>query len=176
MKKLLVALVVGTLLALPLSAMAMEKMSGDDMGGVTGQAGVTIAFGSTSTTTVTFSSVAWGDPDGYDTATDAGWLVIGGDTGVEISQEIGEGEKLELDIATGTDYEIVSGASTINGDKTFIAVGLPSINTNISTPDTMNVELSDASTGGTVGTLGILRLGGLSIDQGTPDKLFVYAH
>ncbi|MFP4040152.1 MAG: DUF6160 family protein [Desulfosudaceae bacterium] len=176
MRKIILTLAIGALLALPLSAMAMDAVTNAELDGVAGQAGVTIGFGTTSTTTVTFSSVAWGDPDGYDSASGAGWLIIGGDTGIEISQEIPEGEKLELDIATGTDYEIVSGASTINGDKTFIAVGLPSINTNISTPDTMNVELSDASTGGTVGTLGILRLGGLSIDQGTPDKLFVYAH
>jgi len=172
MKKLLVALVIGTLLALPLSAMAMEKMSGTDLNDVTGQAGVNIAFGGTSTTSVSFSAVAWGDNNGYDTAAGAGWLIIEGDTAVLIEQEIADGEIMELDIATG--QYVVAASTTIPAGTTFIAVTLPGITTDITTPETLNVQLGGTSTTPS-GTLGVLRLGGLSIEQGTPDKLFIWA-
>jgi hypothetical protein len=81
MKKFGLAMLIVTLLALPMSALALEKMSGGDLGDVVGQAGVTIAFGGTSTTTISFSGISWGDPDGLAGTCGnlAGWLIIDGD-------------------------------------------------------------------------------------------------
>ncbi len=178
MKKILLSLLVVSLLALPLSAMAMEKMSGNDMGDVTGQAGVTIAFGSTTTTSIDFSEVSWGDPDGMGTGTNAscaGWLVIDGD--ISIQQVISCGQTLKLDIATACagDYTICTAGAIIPSGTTFIAVGLPSIKTSINTPDTLYVGLGESS-GSIAGTLGILNLKNLDVSQGTPSALYIYAH
>jgi hypothetical protein len=175
MKKLSLILVIVTLLTLPMSALALEKMSGGDLDGVTGQAGVTIAFGGTSTTTIDFSQLAWGDPDGLTACSSiAGWLIING--AVTIAQSIADGERLVLDIGTtGAASCNVAGAVYIPGSTTFIAVSLPNTTMTITVPDTLNIGLADSSAA-IDGTLGILNLRGLSVTAGTPTALYIWAH
>jgi hypothetical protein len=175
MKKLGLAVLIAALLALPMSALALEKMSGSDMGGVVGQAGVTVAFGSTSTTVVDFSQINWGDPDGVGTicASLPGWVIIDGV--VTISQEIAAGQTLTLDVGTTGAAACAIGAVTIPSGTTFIAVGLPTIATAITWPATMTIGLGTAA--GTInGTLGILNLAGLSVSTGSMGTIYIYAH
>jgi hypothetical protein len=176
MKKLIVTLIVGTLLALPLSAMAMDAVTNAELDGVAGQSGVTIAFGGTSTTTIDFSELNWGDPDGMgagSSASGAGWIVLQGE--VTIDQEIADGETLQLDVATADAAGYASNAVAITGGVTFIAVTLPSITTTITVPDTFTVGLGTAA--GTIsGTIGLLNLADLDVSTGTPDVLYIYAH
>ena len=159
MRKLIAALVVGALLALPMSVMAMDAITNADLDGVAGQAGVSIGFEGSSVTTISFSQVAWGDPDGMTTTTSAtcgnaaGWIIIDGEgsTSVVIQQIIDDGEVLELDIGTTTaTCDIDGDGSTGTGvqlpnAKTFIAVGLPNMTVSISTPDTLVVGLGTTS-------------------------------
>ncbi len=178
MRKLLVSLIIGAMLALPMSAMAMDAVTNAELDGVAGQAGVTIAFGSTTTTSIDFSEVSWGDPDGMGTGTNAscaGWLVIDGD--ISIQQVISCGQTLELDVATACagDYTICTAGAIIPSGTTFIALGLPNIQTSINTPDTLYVGLGE-SAGSIAGTLGILNLKNLDVNQGTPSDLYIYAH
>ncbi len=178
MKKLGIAVLIAALLALPMSAMALEKMSGEDLGGVVGQAGVTIAFGGTSTTTISFSQVNWGDPDGLagTCGNNAGWIIIDG--GIVIEQVIACGETLTLDIGTtgaGTCTIANPCSVDIPGGTTFIAVGLPSMSLSISVPQTLTICLGNAA-GTITGTLGILNLVNLNVDSGTPNVLYIWAH
>jgi hypothetical protein len=176
MKKFGLAVLIAALLALPMSALALEKMSGSDLGGVVGQAGVTLAFGSTTTTTISFSQVNWGDPDGLSgtCSTDAGWIIIDGD--IIIDQAIGCGEQLTLDIATnGSGGTCTIGCVDIPDGITFIAVGLPTTTLDVTVPATLTIGLGDAA-GNITGTLGILNLQSLSVDAGTPSALYIWAH
>ena len=178
MKKLGLLCLIVTLLALPMSAMALEKMSGEDLGGVTGQAGVTIAFGGTTTTTISFSQLSWGDPDGLASsacANSAGWLVIDGD--IVIDQIIADGQTLTLDIGTtgASACSDMADAVTIPANTTFIAVGLPTVTLSIDTPDTLAICLSTTA-GAMDSTLGLLNLNNLSVTAGTPNTLYIWAH
>jgi len=70
MKKLCLLL---ALMLIPASAMAgMTAVSDVDLEGVTGQTGITISM----TVTVTASSLAWGDSDGFGTYTTEGWVIL----------------------------------------------------------------------------------------------------
>ncbi len=72
MKKLLVLVALLLILA-PVSAMAgMTSASDVDLEEVTGQVGMTVDMNMS----VTATSVAWGDSDGFGTYTTAGWLVL----------------------------------------------------------------------------------------------------
>lgn len=176
MKKLLVALVVGTLLVLPMSAMAMDSISDTDLNGISGQAGVTVAFGGNQTTTVSLDSVSWGDPDGMGAASGAsgqGWVILDGTIGVTVT--IADGEELTLDVATADATGYTAGAVTIAGGTTFIAVGLPDQTVTVDVPATMTIGLGTAAATIT-GTLGISNLENLTIDPGQPSTLYIYAH
>jgi len=71
MKKL--CLLAALLLVLPVSAMAgMTAVSDVDLEEVTGQTGITI----TMNVTVTATSMAWGDSDGFGTYSTAGWVIL----------------------------------------------------------------------------------------------------
>ena len=177
MKRFGLLVLIVALMALPMSAMALEKMSGGDLDGVTGQAGVTIAFGGAATTTISFSALSWGDPDGVDgtCGSAAGWVIIQGV--VSVDQVIACGEMLTLDIGTtgaGT-CSMPPCAIDIPGGTTFIAVGLPTMTLDITVPETLTVGLGTAAN--TIsGTIGLLNLAGLSVSAGTPDALYIWAH
>jgi hypothetical protein len=175
MKKFTLVVLLVSLLALPMSALALEKMSGGDLGDVTGQAGVTIAFGGTSTTRIDFSQIGWGDPDGLTACSSiAGWLIIDGD--IIIDQTIADGERLTLDIGTtGAATCNVAGAVNIPPATTFIAVGLPTMTLSVSVPATLTIGLGDTSAA-IDGTLGILNLRDLDVATGTPAALYIWAH
>jgi hypothetical protein len=172
MKKLIATLL---LLIFPLTVMAMDVVTNDELDGVAGQAGVTVAFGGTSTTTIDFSQLAWGDPDGLTLCSSLqGWLIINGV--VTIAQTIADGQRLTLDIGTtGAASCNVGGAVYIPSATTFIAVGLPKVTMTITVPATLNIGLADSSSP-IDGTLGILNLRGLSVTAGTPTALYIWAH
>lgn len=176
MKKLLIALIVGSLMALPMSATALEAITQSDLGGITGQAGVTIAFGGNQTTGVSFNAVSWGDPDGLGAGSGAsgqGWVIIDGTVGVSV--EIASGQMLTLDVATADTGGYASNGVNIAAGTTFIAIGLPSQTITVDTPDTLTIGLGTAA-GTIAGTVGILNLEGLTVTPGTPDALYIYAH
>jgi hypothetical protein len=177
MRKLCLTILIVSLLALPMSALALEKISGSDLSGVVGQAGVTIAFGGTATTTISFSQLSWGDPDGLATTcgNNAGWLIIDGD--ITIQQVIACGQTLTLDIGTtgGAPCSLPPCSVIVPAATTFIAVGMPTTTLSISVPQTLTIGLGNAA-GTITGTLGILNLRSLSVDAGTPTNLYIWAH
>ncbi len=173
MKKLLVAMIVGSLLALPLSAMAMEKITGSDLDNVTGQAGITVGFGSDVVTEISFSALSWGDPDGYSTASDSGWLIIDGDIG--ITTNISQGGTLAIDVGnTGTTSASFNGV-TIPSGKSFLALSLPGMDVNVTVPDTLAIGFGTQA-GTMVCTMGLLNLDGLAVSVGSISALYVWCH
>lgn len=176
MKKLIIALL---LLVMPLSAMAMDTITSDALDGVSGQAGVTLGFCGTTTTTIDFSKISWGDPDGVNTTCGSltGWLIISGV--VTIRQTIADGQTLAIDIgrtaASTCDVCGASGAVVVPSATVFIAIDLPAVTTSITVPTTLYVGLGSAA-GTIAGTIGILNLAGLSVTQGTPSQLIIWAH
>jgi len=173
MKKLIVALL---LLALPMSVMAMDAVTNAELDGVAGQAGVTVAFGGTSTTTISFSQLSWGDPGGVagTCGNSIGWLIVDG--AISIEQIIGCGERLVLDIGTtGGTSCLQNACCSIPSGTTFISVGLPDITTNVNVPPTLYIGLANGS--GTIdGTLGVVYLQNLTVDTNTPGALYIWAH
>jgi len=175
MKKLILALL---LIAMPMSVMAMDAITSDALDGVSGQAGVTLGFCGRSTTTISFSKLSWGDPGGYGTCGNSlGWLIISGM--VTVSQAIADGQTLTLDIGrtsnTICDACGASGAVNVPANTTFIALDLPTISTTITVANTLYIGLG--TVGGTISqTLGVLNLAGLSVTQGTPGILLIWAH
>ncbi len=172
MKKLLVALVVGALLALPMSAVAMDALTQNQLGNVDGQAGLSIGFGSSVVTEISFNALSWGDPDGYSTADSAGWLIIDGTIGITLT--VGQGEILEVDIA------YTSGATTFNSvtipaGRTFLALSLPSTDINVTVPETLNIGFGTQAANMDC-TLGMLNLSGLNVSVGAIDSLYVWCH
>ncbi len=165
------------MLALPLSVMAMDAVTNSELEGVSGQAGVTIGFGGTTTTTTSFDQLSWGDTDGFGTCgSDAGWLVINGT--ITIDQIIADGQLLTLDVGTTTAADCSPGADAVvipTSGTTFIAVGLPTVKLSIDTPETLGICLGTAA-GSMDSTLGLLNLANLSVDAGTPDTLYIWAH
>jgi hypothetical protein len=155
----------------------MDAVTNAELDGVAGQAGVTIAFGGTTTTTIDFSQLSWGDPDGLagTCGANAGWLIIDG--AITIEQVISCGETLTLDIGTtgATTCQLPPCSVDIPASTTFIAVGLPSVSMSIDVPDTLTIGLGTAA--GTIsGTLGLLNLQDLDVDAGTPATLYIWAH
>jgi len=113
MKKL--CLVAALLMLLPVSAIAgMSAVSDVDLEEVTGQTGITI----TMNVTVTASSMAWGDSDGFGTYSTQGWVVLSSVTmpsitlsGVTIDcGSDGTNSILQIDVGTGN---LISGNLTI---------------------------------------------------------------
>ncbi|MDY6905812.1 MAG: hypothetical protein SWH61_14135 [Thermodesulfobacteriota bacterium] len=152
----------------------MDSISDADLGGITGQAGVTIAFGGNQTTEVTFDAVSWGDPDGMGGANQtAGWVIFDGTIGISVI--IADGEMLTIDVATANGAAYSVGNVTIADGTTFVAIGLPSQTINVDTPSTLAIGLG-TSAGSIAGTIGLLNLENLSVSPGTPDALYIYAH
>lgn len=181
MKKLLVALVVGALLALPLSAMAMEKINSTDLEGVTGQAGVSIGFGNTVNTTISFSSLSIGDPDGVAVyAPTEGWMIIQAGSGeaLGLDLQIYRGGVLSVDIAysggTAGGTIDVSGVS-IPTAHSFLALSLPQMGININMPSTLAIGFGTQS--GTLGcTMALVSMGGLQVTMDPISNLFLWCH
>jgi hypothetical protein len=89
--------------------------------------------------------------------------------------KIAAGQTLTLDVGSTGASVCTTGSVVLPADTTFIAVGLPTITTNISVPNTLNIGLGNVA--GTIrGTLGILNLRGLSISTGQMGTLYIYAH
>ena len=76
MKKIFTAIVLFTLVVLPMSVLAMTDINDDELSTVTGQAGVSINVDVTANLTI--GTIAWGDSDGFAGYTNAGFVGIEG--------------------------------------------------------------------------------------------------
>jgi len=92
----------------------MTAVSDFDLEEVTGQTGLTV----TMNTTVTATSIAWGDSDGFGTYSTAGWVILSSVTMPGISLQgvtidcgsDGSTSLLQIDVGTGN---LISGNLTI---------------------------------------------------------------
>jgi hypothetical protein len=175
MKKLLVAIVIGALLALPLSAMAMEKINGADLEDVTGQAGVSIGFGSTLVTEISFSSIAWGDPDGVAGAANEGWIIIDGNVG--LTSTVNQGGILVMDVANAAGGDVTLNGVVIPSGHTFLALSLPSMGISVRVPTTTPIAIGFGTLNNSMGcTMGELYLDGLNVSMDSVSALYIWCH
>jgi len=72
MKKVFMILVMSTILAVPMSAMAMTPVSDKELADITGRTGVSIYIDVT--INLHIGIIAWGDPDGFGGTTSGGWV------------------------------------------------------------------------------------------------------
>ena len=174
MKKLLIALVAGMLMIVP--AMAMDTISDADLDGISGQAGVHVVFGGTSSQIVSFTSLAWGDSDGITAGDGPGYLRVQSAAGetVNITVEIPDGAELTLNVATLAANMTLGGSTVIASATDVVAVGLPDQNVTIDLPSYFDIGLGSGS-GAIDGTLGRLTLEDLSVSVTQPNALYIYA-
>ncbi len=135
------------------SAIAMDTLTQTEMGGIAGQAGITIAAGGTMEGEFTFSALKILDPD------ETGWLIMDGtgspDTAT-IVNTIQPGEKLVLDCATTTSAVTTTDYVRIPANTTYLTGSMPGVYPEIDLPQNMTVGLGNSS--GTVQkTFGVLR-------------------
>ncbi|MFA5323929.1 MAG: DUF6160 family protein [Smithella sp.] len=145
MKKVLALTVLAMFLMVPVS-FAKTMISESDLAAVTAQEGVTITFDNLTITNVTIDEQSWGDADGFDSYSDAGWV------GASIS--------------TTGDLVALSGSLTIDvgtsGAVTAVRIGLPSLTIGSDTMSvTQVVKLSTAKELTGTQVLGTSYMGGL---------------
>jgi len=99
MKKILTAIVLFVFAVLPMSVMAMQAVSDNELSTMTGQSGVSINLDAN--INLVLGTVAWGDKDGLDDGnTTAGWVGISG---------------LNSDIRVRLRQDLINGAFGTNG-------------------------------------------------------------
>lgn len=183
MKKLLVALVVGTLLALPMSAMAMDALTQSQLESVEGQAGVSIGFGNSVTIGLSFSSLSLGDPDGVTGAANEGWLIIQSDSADQaayMNLTIAKGGVMNLDVAYSGDSVVGDGFVNVSGvsipeQHSFLALSLPAVEIGITLPETLSIGFGTQS-GNQACVMMLANLGGLTVDVSTISNLYLWCH
>jgi hypothetical protein len=181
---------------IPFTAFSMQMISDNEMDEITGQSGITIVFsGNTDdgalAIDVSLMGMSWGDTDGVDAATKAGYFTMYGydsSTGnpekTELSIQIQHLSKMTLDVATTTSDTPISAdinsqtVEIVPVDTTFIKLGVPDLKLDITMADEGKLALSDKSTGGNAKEMGRLSLNQLSVGLTFPENsaLYIYAH
>lgn len=166
---------------------AMDAMTQSEMGGLSGQQGITLGFGSTVTIIATFHSLSQGDSDGWGVGgqdDNPGWIVLIGDgsnTGV-LSSTIPCGAEMTFDVAT-------TGGSTCSpGDFGGIAIPpntpyfiftLSKLTIGLNTPETVDIRTATNPNGapGTMDLVGHMKPVNVMIDKADmTSTCYVWAH
>lgn len=155
---------VAVLMLVPMAAFGMEELADEVMGDITGQAGVTITFGGSTSVTATSSGVAWGDPDG-DGSGNAAHMRIDGE--MITTTTVADGSQMTIDLADGTGV-IIGLANmyvdvTMQADELWIGSGAGA------TPDW-------GATVPTTALLGVVSLNQTTVDLVLPSALIISPH
>ncbi len=167
MKKILTAIVLFVFVALPMSVMAMQAITDNELSSVTGQAGVSINIDATAQVTV--GTVAWGDSDGFAGYANAGFVGI---EGLSLTAHM-SGRHDGLFSTTAATYvgylnndPITIDVGTNASGATLVRIGLPTSHITVSTLQT-DIFVSGAVAGAPASTtaqqLGSIYVGGVEI-------------
>jgi hypothetical protein len=188
----LIGFVTGTILMLGFVAYllppcsAMDAMTQSEMGQFSGQQGITLGFGSTSTVIATFNSLSWGDSDGWGNSQDnnPGWIVLIGDgsnTGV-LSTTVPCGAIMNIDVAT-TGGSTCSpgdfGGIAIPPNTSYFTFTLTKATIGLDTPTTINIMGTNNPNGlpGTMDLVGYVYPVNIMIDKADmTSTCYVWAH
>jgi len=169
MKKILTAIVLFVFALLPMSVMAMQSITDNELSSVTGQAGVSINIDLTANLTV--GTVAWGDSDGFTGYTNAGYVGIEGlNLTVHMS---GRHDGAFATTSSGVGYmgndPITIDVGTNDSNATLVRIGLPTFHVSVSTLQTdifVSGVTAGAPTSTTAQQLGAIYMSGIEITLG----------
>ena len=170
MKKILTAIVLFVFVALPMSVMAMQSITDNELSSVTGQAGVSINIDLTANLTV--GTVAWGDSDGFTGYTNAGFVGIEG-LNLSVHMSGRHDGAFSTGGATAVGYmandPITIDVGTNGSGATLVRIGLPTFHITVSTLQT-DIFVSGATAGAPTSTtaqqLGAIYMSGIEIRLG----------
>lgn len=163
MKKFLVLTVIAVFVMIPLASFARTAISDSELNSVIAQQGVTIDFSNVTVNSVSLTSIAWGDSDGFGAYT-GGW----------VGAKIGTGN-------ISGDVVVMSGPMNIdvgsNAGSTRVNISLPTIN--IGGTNGLNVTATvitayDSALGTNASTVGVLDIKNLKAS--VTGSMQVYAH
>ena len=167
MKKILTAIVLFVFAVLPMSVMAMQTITDNELSAVTGQAGVSINVDLT--TNLTIGTLAWGDSDGFTGYANAGYVGL---TGLTLTAHIsGRSDGAFAPTSTTNlgyffNKPITIDVGTNTSGATLVKIGLPTFQIVVGNLST-NVFLSGVTAGAPTSTaaqvLGSLYIGGMTV-------------
>ncbi len=166
MKKILTAIVLFVFVALPMSVMAMQSITDNELSAVTGQAGVSINVDVTANLQI--GTVAWGDSDGFTDYTNAGFVGIEGlNLTVHMSGRH-DGAFAGLGYLMNDPIKIDVG--TNDAGVSLVRIGLPTFHVSVSTLQT-DIFVTGVTAGAPTDTaaqqLGSLYMSGVEVTLGT---------
>ncbi|MBF0451095.1 MAG: hypothetical protein HQK75_10360 [Candidatus Magnetomorum sp.] len=175
MKKFFLAVVFTAWMGFIPYAFAMDPICDDEMSGIYAATGVDIFIAGTLEIRTSFNDFKYQDDDGVST-TSGGYLWLDGNSESHFNISI-TNSKLTLDVGTaGAGGLTVNGvANAVEANRSFIKLGLPTLNITTSMAD-INLKFENAA-GTENGSLGKIStsLMSFSIPQ-TPDALYISAH
>ncbi len=170
MKKIFTAIVLFTLVVLPMSVLAMTDITDDELSTVTGQAGVSINVDVTANLTI--GTVAWGDSDGFAGYTNAGFVGIEG-LNLTVHASGRHDGAFATTGATAVGYmandPITIDVGTNDGGQSIVRIGLPTFHITVSTLQTdifVSGVTAGAPTSTTAQQLGNIYMSGIEIRLG----------
>jgi len=150
-------------------ACAMEAISEKEMSEVTGAIGIDIFMKGTLEAKATFQIMAWQDTDGVGGDTTDGYFGVVGASDSTITISVSDC-KFSLDVGTAEADLIVNGQNAVEAGRSFVRIGLPDVETDISMSD-YTVQFGDGS------KLGQINTSEVSVDTiQTPDALYISPH
>ena len=172
MKKILTAIVLFVFVALPMSVMAMQTITDNELSAVTGQAGVSINVDVTANLTI--GTVAWGDSDGFGTVyTNPGFVGIEG-LNLTVHASGRHDGAFSTGGATAVGYMFndpitIDVGATGPAGQALVRIGLPTFHINVSTLQT-DIFVSGVTAGAPTSTvaqqLGSIYMSGIEIRLG----------
>jgi len=149
-------------------AFAMESISEAEMSDITGAVGIDIFVEGTLETAASFQIMAWSDNDGIGGDTVEGYFGVVGTEDSTITVKVSNC-KFSVDVGTTTAPLTIEN-ETLEAGKSFLRIGLPQFETDISMADFI-VQFADGS------KLGKISTSDVSIDMvQTPDALYIWPH
>lgn len=159
MKKVLILAVIAILLMMPVASFAKTTISDNELDEVTAQQGVTLGFTNVTLNNLSFTSISWGDSDGYGSG---GWANAGyaGLTSATITGDVAvmSGE-MKLDVGTNagaTAMQIVlptvaiGGSAGLDINATVTLASNAALTTSASTLGVLTINDLKASLNGTI--------------------------
>jgi len=146
----------------------METISETEMNDITGAVGIDIFIEGTLEAVASFQVMAWYDNDGLGGDTTEGYFGVVGTEDSTITVKVSNC-KFTLDVGTTTAPLMIDN-ETMEAGRSFVRIGLPQFETDISMAD-YAIQFADGS------KLGDISTSDVSIDMiQTPDALYISPH
>ncbi|MBF0102662.1 MAG: hypothetical protein HQK77_17305 [Desulfobacterales bacterium] len=144
------------ILCLPNVGMGCDVFTDNQLAMISAQSGVSITFLGSTSVDVNFTSLAWGDPDGYASST-PGYLIL---------EALGS-----FDISI-----VLSDTMTVDVSDSALIIGLPTIDIFVDMPPETEIALAEDAEGTNKKIFGTLSIGQINVDVFTPSGISIAPH